>query len=194
MIRVTPEGNIIWANGQYYKITGHPADDQYSRPFIEVVHPEVRAPAERFWMKLIEEHKPSDSEFRLTRKWKPPTAAGNSNPEDEPCWRPASRMSLRSNGPKGVHSKLAAEETKARKLQEAFIDLVSHEMRNPLSAIIQLADDITGSLEHWLAADRTIERAARLMHENVESGGRTILLCAAPSETNHRRRIDTVQA
>lgn len=82
-----------------------------------------------------------------------------------------------------VQSELAAEATKARKLQEAFIDLVSHEMRNPLSAITQLADDIAGSLEHWFAADHTVERAARLLHDNVESG-RTILLCAA-----HQKRI-----
>jgi len=151
-------------------------------------------------MKLIEELKPSDSEFRLTRQWKPPAAAGDSNPEEEPCWVIANAFPVLENGilksiaacvtevseikwTQRVQSQLAAEATKARKLQEAFIDLVSHEMRNPLSAITQLADDIAGSLEHWLASDRTIERAARLMHENVESG-RTILLCAA-----HQKRI-----
>lgn len=199
-MKLTCQKNIKWASGQYYKITSHPTDDHYSRSFIDVVHPEDRHAAEPFWLKLIEDHKPSESEFRLTRKWKPPAAAGNSDPEEEPCWVIANAFPVLENDVlKSVaacvtevseikwtqrgQSQLAVEATKARKLQEAFIDLVSHEMRDPLSAITQLADDIAGPLEHWLSADRTIERAARLIHENVESG-RTILHCAA-----HQKRI-----
>lgn len=142
-----------------------------------------------------------DSEFRLTRKWKPPSTARNSsNSEDEPCWIIANAFPVLENGvlksisacitevseikwTQRVQSQLAAEETRARKLQEAFIDLVSHEMRNPLSAITQLADDIASSLEHWTATDRTSTHTARLLQDNVESG-RTILLCAA-----HQKRI-----
>lgn len=35
----------------------------------------------------------------------------------------------------------------AKRLQESFIDMTSHEMRNPLSAIIHCADSIIGALE-----------------------------------------------
>ncbi|KAJ7584442.1 hypothetical protein C8J56DRAFT_1027754 [Mycena floridula] len=38
------------------------------------------------------------------------------------------------------------EAVQRRRLQEAFIDIISHELRNPLSAIIQSADLLTGSV------------------------------------------------
>lgn len=150
---------------------------------------------------MINEHEPADSEFRLNRKWEPPSATGRaSNHEDHVCWIIANAFPVLEKGvlksisacvtevseikwTQRVQSQLAAEATKARKLQEAFIDLVSHEMRNPLSAITQLADDIASSLDNWVVSDRMSERAARLLNENVESG-KTILLCAA-----HQKRI-----
>ncbi|KAI5829409.1 histidine kinase [Schizophyllum commune Tattone D] len=40
----------------------------------------------------------------------------------------------------------ADEAVRQRRLQEAFIDIVSHELRNPLSAILQSADLLSGSI------------------------------------------------
>ena len=57
-------------------------------------------------------------------------------------------------------------------------------MRNPLSAITQIADGIAASLDDWMSADQSIESAAQLiLEENVE-GGKTILIGAA-----HQKRI-----
>lgn len=154
----------------------------------------------QFWSMLVKECKPIDQEFRLARKWQPPPTAGNSNPKEEYCWimvnafpvmeggNPTSVISCvtdisRMKWTEEVQSRLASEATEARKLQEAFIDLVSHEMRNPLSAITQLADAIAASLDDLPPSEPTPEPALRQLRENVE-GGKTILLCAS-----HQKRV-----
>ena len=197
---LTRIGNIIWANPQYYKMTGHSVDDQYEYSFIDAVHPDDRETAHTFWLRLVEQQETADAEFRVTRTWRPPPTAGNPNPEEEPCWIIANAFPVLENGnlssiatcvteisgikwAERVQSRLADEANEARKLQEAFIDIISHEMRNTLSAITQLADSIATSLEDWTTGDQSIESAARALQDNVESG-RTILLCAA-----HQKRV-----
>lgn len=57
----------------------------------------------------------------------------------------------------------ADEAVRQRRLQEAFIDIVSHELRNPLSAILQSADLLSGS----------VVRLSDIVHElfaSVKSG------------------------
>ena len=44
-------------------------------------------------------------------------------------------------------ARLATEAREAKRQQEAFIDMVSHEMRNPLSAIVHCADGISSCVE-----------------------------------------------
>ncbi|THY90277.1 hypothetical protein D6C93_06624 [Aureobasidium pullulans] len=63
-----------------------------------------------------------------------------------------------------------------RRASENFIDMVSHEMRNPLSAILQLADGILGSLE-----TTTTQNAVTLPADTINmmvDAAETITLCA----------------
>ncbi|KAK5553493.1 hypothetical protein LTR46_008468 [Exophiala xenobiotica] len=201
MVRVTPSGNIIWANSEYYGISGHPQGDQYTFSFMEVIHEDDRAFAGGFWSMLVDEHKPVSQEFRLQRKWTPPPTAGDPSPKDEHRWIIANAFPVFANGvlsnivacitdisrikwTEEIQSRLAIEATEARKLQEAFIDVVSHEMRNPLSAITQLADGIAACVDDWNSMDdHSMESAIQLLKENVENG-KTILLCAS-----HQKRV-----
>ena len=69
-----------------------------------------------------------------------------------------------------------AEET--RRAQNNFIDITSHEMRNPLSAIIQCADVITSSLNALESQPRTNhQELADAITESITSA-ETIQLCA----------------
>ncbi|KAI4801399.1 hypothetical protein E4T45_11226, partial [Aureobasidium sp. EXF-8846] len=63
-----------------------------------------------------------------------------------------------------------------RRASENFIDMVSHEMRNPLSAILQLADGILGSLDVAPSQD-PISLPADTINMMVDAA-QTITLCA----------------
>lgn len=66
-----------------------------------------------------------------------------------------------------VHSRIEAEE--ARKGMEKFMDITSHEMRNPLSAILQSADGITSSLLEFKASSKTPVVSDELVEGNLEA-------------------------
>ncbi|OAP60895.1 hypothetical protein AYL99_05897 [Fonsecaea erecta] len=200
MVRLTPAGNIMWANRQYYEMTGHSLEDKYEFSFVEPLHADEKERILRMWRELVDDLRPVSQEFRLQRTWRPPATAGNPHPDEESCWVMIHAFPVLEDGKvksivccvtdisktkwtEEVQSRLALEATEARKLQEAFIDFVSHEMRNPLSAITQLADGITMSLNDWVSSDRSPEATQQLLKENVEYA-KTILLCAS-----HQKRI-----
>jgi signal transduction histidine kinase len=79
-------------------------------------------------------------------------------------------------------ARLAAEAKEAKRQQEAFIDVVSHEMRNPLSAIVHCADDIARAMDGLKLTDVPAE-VLESLNENVQSAN-IILQCA-----NHQKRI-----
>lgn len=62
-----------------------------------------------------------------------------------------------------------------KRASENFIDMVSHELRNPLSAILQSADGIITSLEATLSQD--ISKHASLQ-EVISDASSTIVLCS----------------
>ncbi|KAI5810883.1 hypothetical protein DFH27DRAFT_604944 [Peziza echinospora] len=82
--------------------------------------------------------------------------------------------------------KLAAEYQKELKeqaienerRQESFIDITSHEMRNPLSAVLQSAESILADMVHFQKS------GGKLDVEAIIDSARTILLCV-----NHQTRI-----
>lgn len=211
--RLTPSGNLVWANDQFYEITGHGRhkEDHYELSFIDVVFDGDRDTCVAFWDSL-REHKASSTAIRVKRKWQPP-----SNPEDDSEDKSQNVWVLVSGYPimdeqevkalaisvsdisrfkwaEQVQTKGAAAAKEAKRLQENFIDIVSHEMRNPLSAITQLSDAISTSLEDFEATKRREEDAKEILSTNVDNAA-TILLCAVRfdyhcvylSLTNHDR-------
>ncbi|KAI0178807.1 hypothetical protein GGR52DRAFT_569718 [Hypoxylon sp. FL1284] len=78
------------------------------------------------------------------------------------------------------------EAVELKRQQENFIDITSHEMRNPLSAILQCADEISGALADLKPSGESGERAEqlRLAMEGCMEAANTITLCAS-----HQKRI-----
>lgn len=66
-----------------------------------------------------------------------------------------------------VRSRIEAEE--ARESIEKFMDITSHEMRNPLSAILQSADGIASSLLEFQASSKTPVVSDELVEGNLEA-------------------------
>ena len=66
-----------------------------------------------------------------------------------------------------VRSRIEAEE--ARRSMEKFMDITSHEMRNPLSAIVQSADGIASSLLEFQSSSKTPVISNELVESNLEA-------------------------
>ncbi|GAB7338863.1 hypothetical protein MBLNU457_5549t1 [Dothideomycetes sp. NU457] len=77
------------------------------------------------------------------------------------------------------------EAQEAKRQSENFIDMTSHEMRNPLSAILQSADGILTELQE--SGTRTLGNDTNVTPSSLESivdAAQTIILCA-----QHQKRI-----
>lgn len=78
------------------------------------------------------------------------------------------------------------EAVELKRQQENFIDITSHEMRNPLSAILQCADEISGTLANMKPSTENDVQGEnlRLAIEGCIEAANTITLCAS-----HQKRI-----
>lgn len=74
------------------------------------------------------------------------------------------------------------EAVELKRQQENFIDITSHEMRNPLSAILQCADQITNQISAF--ARYSIREEVETLLESCLDAAHTINLCAS-----HQKRI-----
>ncbi|KAJ4467091.1 histidine kinase [Lentinula lateritia] len=143
----TDRNLITFANERYFSLTGLPK----SLPLrfdeiIESIEAQYRPAAKQVWSEILT-GKPAQFEFQLLNGRQ----------------ALAEMISLSSGSILGTltdqtdqrlfaSQQLDAERQKTdeavnrRRLQEAFIDIVSHELRNPISAILQSADLLSGSI------------------------------------------------
>jgi signal transduction histidine kinase len=70
------------------------------------------------------------------------------------------------------------EAVELKRQQENFIDITSHEMRNPLSAILQCADEITTTLSEYRGRDEGLLQTAKDVFDSSIDAAQTIALCA----------------
>lgn len=83
----------------------------------------------------------------------------------------------------GFQRRRMLEAVELKRQQENFIDITSHEIRNPLSAIIQCADMISNSLTEFDSGSKDLTIPREVVNSNVDAA-QTIILCA-----QHQRRI-----
>lgn len=179
-------------------MTGLPRnlEDHSPLSFLKSVEPEDHETFHRDWKKLIEEKEEITSELRLKKPWirKESKEADNTwilflalpQLDDDGsiakvfgCTTDISHFKWAESVQ--LNSRLQAEE--AKRQQEAFIDMTSHEMRNPLSAIMLCADGIaTSLLEIKCQAEPAIMTSDQI-ESNFEAA-QTITLCA-----QHQKRI-----
>lgn len=161
MCLISPEGILREANERFFEMTGLPRNSQYELSWMDFIMSNSIKTMEDGWQRLANEHQPWSGEIQLKIRGSRPI-----NPHGQAIeyWvafiaQPeiTSDGSLRSvmgsitdvSNAKWAqnlqeHQLREAEET--RRQQNEFIDITSHEMRNPLSAILQCADDISTAL------------------------------------------------
>lgn len=82
-----------------------------------------------------------------------------------------------------IQKRRMEEAVEMKRQQENFIDITSHEMRNPLSAILQCADEISATLATYRDANKSSESALEVFDSSIDAA-QTITLCA-----QHQKRI-----
>ncbi|KAF3031998.1 Histidine kinase [Didymella heteroderae] len=200
------DGTLQWANKQFFEVMGIPRGQRNKESFIWADHilPEDHERAnQKMGAALLQGVDISDS-LRLRRDWTPPGSDPGSQVSVEPYWVLYSASpnfnldgtiySLTGSITDISHLKWAEQlqlrnaemARKERQIQEEFIDIMSHEMRNPLSAITQSAGGILLSLQDAEKHDdpHSLRAFISLNAEAAES----ILFCA----TQQRRIIDDI--
>ncbi|EHA53305.1 autoinducer 2 sensor kinase/phosphatase luxQ [Pyricularia oryzae 70-15] len=202
MFLIDPDGVLREANERFYEMTGVPRDRTETEfAWLDFVHDNSRALAEEGWARLVKgatDKNPSSAdkfswstELQIRQRGIT-TSPVNLQGDAIDFWvlinahsEFASDGSLRSimgsitdishlKWAQGLQQRQLQEAEETRRQQNEFIDITSHEMRNPLSAILQCADDISTAL----AESSSTQTPPR--HEVVEScvdAAQTIALC-----------------
>lgn len=161
MFLISPEGVLREANDRFFEMTGHTRDSQYEMSWMDFIMPSSTRTMEDGWHRLVNEHRPWSGELQLKiRIAKPLNLHGEAidywcmftaQPEIAPDGSLRSVMGSITDishmkWAQGLQEHQLREAEETRRQQNEFIDITSHEMRNPLSAILQCADDITAAL------------------------------------------------
>ncbi|KAI0121090.1 aerobic respiration control sensor protein arcB [Xylariales sp. AK1849] len=189
MFLVSPDGVLREGNDRYYEMTGHPRDCSYEMSFLEQVEEGSIQTVLDGWDRMVLERLPWTSELQMKRLLvKPVDLHGedieywisvNAQPEYAPDDSVRSIMGSITDishlkWAQGLQNRRLQEAEETRRQQNEFIDITSHEMRNPLSAILQCADDILVTLDNHRTKDSppTLDAV-----ENCLEAAQTISLC-----------------
>ncbi|KAL1839861.1 hypothetical protein VTJ49DRAFT_1047 [Mycothermus thermophilus] len=208
-------GSINYCNDMWYRISGLPRGARTLAAWMEGIRDEDRPGAEEAWRKLVRDKVPVTHEFRfrgsrelMDGHYGDVWALMSAFPEREPPGSPHSGGAggelkhifgcitdiSQQKWAESVHKRRRDEAVEMKRQQENFIDITSHEMRNPLSAILQCADEISSGLGQYLqqgqgeAQPRSTTTPpppdCRAMVESCVDAANTISLCAS-----HQKRI-----
>ena len=193
MFLISPDGVLLEANDRYYEMTNHPAES-YELSFMETVAESNESVAAGYWHTMAVERKPVTGDLLLSHNYNTevdeagvllePWVLVSGVPEIGPDNELKSVMGTITDMShyhyaRRLQERRLHEAEEAKQQQIAFIDMTSHEMRNPLSAILHCAEDIKSSLQnHYFhhAED------AQVIADCVEAAD-TVMLCVQHQKT-----------
>ena len=195
-------GRPLYVNDAYLRVLGETKEDHAARSSIamawsEHIHPDDRGRFREAWRAVVEHKAPLTIEYRLKKPWVSfDKASGQEIAGDR--WLLANAFpDVDSDGKissiqgwlTDISHRKFSEALLSQKLEDAlenkrqtenFIDMTSHEMRNPLSAIIQSADSIVSAFE----SPAELVALTQDVVEEIIDAAETIILCA-----QHQKRI-----
>jgi signal transduction histidine kinase len=200
-------GKISYCNDSWYEISGIPKDLGSADRWIDFVVDSDQPRVQSIWSKLLQDHESATAEFRFKKRWVDKSGQPydtwvlfSAHPEMVPGLRidGQSETLVRSlfcnltdissqKRAQAFEKQRMEEAVEMKRQQENFIDITSHEMRNPLSAILQCADNITVSLGEMLERQEQKQLLPKSEIEHLASSidaADTIILCA-----QHQKRI-----
>jgi PAS domain S-box-containing protein len=188
-------GRITYCNDTWFEISRVPKERNKTDRWIDYVKEEDQKLIQDHWKRLVENTAPINVEFRFKAPWEDRNAKATSDtwvlfsafPEKDESGQLKSVFgSITNISPQkwaeGFQKRKMEEAVELKRQQENFIDITSHEMRNPLSAILQCADEISTILGEFRQSGlHTIEPG--IVADSIDAA-QTIALCA-----QHQKRI-----
>ena len=188
-------GSILFVNEAWYGLSSYPRTGAVKNDWIYYIVEEDQTRIWDAWMHLFANKCPISVEFRFKTPRKDKmgnsgstwvlAAASPEMDEDgniQSVFGSVTDISSQKTA-EILQTKRMEEAVELKRQQERYIDTTSHEMRNPLSAILQSADSITGSLTELRDADGLSVAQRELLDVTIESSA-VISLCA-----QHQKRI-----
>jgi PAS domain S-box-containing protein len=191
-------GHINYCNEMWYRISGLPRNASTFAAWMESIRDEDRPGTELAWRRVVEEKTAVTHEFRfkgsrelidghLVDVW----ALMSAYPERDEIGELKSIFGCitdisQQKWAESVQKQRRVEAVELKRQQENFIDITSHEMRNPLSAILQCADEISSCLSQYREGGPSTHApgAMNALVDSCVEAASIISLCA-----NHQKRI-----
>ena len=189
------DGDIGFVNDAWYDLSSYPRGVQVHAEWIKYIVEEDQPKVLEMWASMLKQKRPVSMEFRFKTPWcdklgnKGPTwvliSISPERDEDGHVRRILGSMTDISaqKFSENLQTRRMEEAVELKRQQERYIDTTSHEMRNPLSAILQSADSITASLADLLELDNLTAIQRDMIDSTIDSA-QTITLCA-----QHQKRI-----
>jgi signal transduction histidine kinase len=207
MFVLDPEGTPLYVNDAYRRLVPALPDGSavsFNKPsdWTDFIHPDDVCLFWAAWEKVVIQKHPSVCEYRILKEWRSVDKATGEEASGEtwlmatsfPEIEPDGRVSVIMGWITDISKQKAAENLLSQRLEDAletkrqsenFIDMTSHEIRNPISAIMISADSIVSSLQ---STDMIFTGDGRILTtelvEDIIDAASTINLCA-----QHQKRI-----
>lgn len=190
-------GHINYRNDMWWQISRRSRSEEISDEWMEGIRSEDRPALEAAWTRLLEQKVTISVEFRFNCSQElgdntvdtwvllsafPEKYQDGSLKSIFGCITDISSQKWAEK----VQSERREEAVELKRQQENFIDITSHEMRNPLSAILQCVDQIANSISSFAAHSDKGEVETLL--EGCLDAANTINLCA----THQKRIVDDI--
>ncbi|KAK4055384.1 hypothetical protein OIO90_003222 [Microbotryomycetes sp. JL221] len=204
ILQADADGNIVYANPRFFDITGHPFDQPLSE-WRKCVWDEDQAKLDAYHALVVSGQSYTAEweslEIRFKNRednWGQFDVRPYRDVDGRPGFVAAVTDISRQKRAEALHVQTVearrVEADENRRNTEAFLDMSSHELRNPLSGVWQNAEVLAGSLENVLSVieqlcsgkqvdPQTLESIRRELVEDAESV-ESILICAS-----HQGRI-----
>jgi len=190
------QGHITYCNDMWWDLSRHNRSESVNS-WMQSVRDEDRPGLEAVWQRLLSEKVAVTHEFRfkcsrheggiIIDTW----VLMSAYPEKDAdggikgifgCITNISQQKLAEQ----IQTQRREEAVELKRQQENFIDITSHEMRNPLSAILQCADEIASTMNTYTLANDSPEKNEnlKLALAGCLEAANTITLCAS-----HQKRI-----
>lgn len=187
-------GKITYCNDTWYEISRVPREPEMTDRWIDYVKDEDQGLILAHWKELVNDTTPINIEFRFKAPWEDRNRNKSETwvlfqayPEKDDDGQLKSVFgSITNISPQkwaeGFQKRKMEEAVELKRQQENFIDITSHEMRNPLSAILQCADEISTILGDFRASGSNVIEEG-IVADSIDAA-QTIALCA-----QHQKRI-----
>jgi signal transduction histidine kinase/ActR/RegA family two-component response regulator len=159
MAHAKSDGRLVWANDKFLSLASPSTEtNDIISNIYDIFLDDDRPEAQDVWERIFSSDNHVAAELRLAQHFNPPV--GEPRPAQVQILAfPFKEHGLTVSGMACItdisrlkwaeawQTRLAEDAQSAKRQQEAFIDVVSHEMRNPLSAIVHCADAISLSID-----------------------------------------------